>query len=60
VVERLGFEAVRIEGSHYFFRHRDGRALVFTVHPREEIGPVLLRKMLRDAGIAEKDFLDLL
>jgi predicted RNA binding protein YcfA (HicA-like mRNA interferase family) len=49
---RLGFEVVRIRGSHHFHRHVDGRTTVVPVHAGEDIGPGLLGKILRDTKLA--------
>jgi predicted RNA binding protein YcfA (HicA-like mRNA interferase family) len=50
-LRRVGFEVIRTKGSHHFLRHSDGRATVVPVHAGETIGPGLLRKILKDAGI---------
>ena len=52
-LKRLGFEVVRIRGSHQYLRHPDGRATVVPIHSGEDIGRGLLAKILRDAEIAE-------
>jgi predicted RNA binding protein YcfA (HicA-like mRNA interferase family) len=54
---RLGFEEIRVRGSHHLLRHPDGRTTVVPVHRGETIGPGLLGKILRDCGIA-RDQLD--
>jgi len=36
--------------------HEDGRALIFAVHDAERVGPRLLAKILRDAGISREQF----
>ena len=45
---KVGFQVIRIRGSHHFVRHDDGRRTVVPVHVAEIIGPGLLRKILRD------------
>lgn len=52
-LKRLGFEVVRIRGSHQYLRHPDGRATVVPIHSGEDIGRGLLAKILRDAEITE-------
>jgi predicted RNA binding protein YcfA (HicA-like mRNA interferase family) len=47
----LGFEVVRVKGSHHFIRHVDGRATVVPVHSGETIGMGLLSRLLRDTKI---------
>ena len=56
IIEELGFSPVRQKGSHAFFRHPDGRTTTIPIHPREEIGRGLLRKILRDVNLSVGDF----
>ena len=37
VLIKIGFKAIRQEGSHVFFEHPDGRTTVIPNHPGEEI-----------------------
>jgi len=50
-LRKLGFEVIRIRGSHHFLRHADGRVTVVPVHGKEPIGPGLLGKILQDCGV---------
>ena len=50
-LKRLGFEVIRIKGSHHYLRHPDGRATVVPVHASEDIGRGLLSKILRDTEV---------
>lgn len=59
-LQQAGFERVRQRGSHFFFKHPDGRATVIPMHRGEDIGRGLLRKILRDIEMTPKDFLKLL
>lgn len=52
---KQGFEVVRVNGSHHFLRHRDGRTTVVPVHGKEIIGPGLLRSILRDCDLEADD-----
>ena len=54
-LERLGFQVVRIKGSHHLLRHPDGRRTVVPVHGRETIGPGLLIKILKDTDLDRND-----
>jgi predicted RNA binding protein YcfA (HicA-like mRNA interferase family) len=56
----LGFEVLRIKGSHYFLKHPDGRATVVPVHSGETLGPGLLSQILRDCSLSREDLQDLL
>ncbi|WP_221239668.1 type II toxin-antitoxin system HicA family toxin [Longimicrobium terrae] len=58
MLNELGFEVVRIKGSHHFLRHADGRATVVPVHAGDVIGPGLMSKILRDADVTRDAFLD--
>jgi predicted RNA binding protein YcfA (HicA-like mRNA interferase family) len=50
-LKRLGFDEIRIRGSHHYLRHPDGRATVVPVHAGESIGQGLVSKILRDCEI---------
>lgn len=57
---QLGFEVVRQKGSHVRLRHPDGRVVTVPVHPAQDIGRGLLRKILRDAEVSPDQLKDLL
>lgn len=59
-LESGGFEIVRQKGSHVRLRHADGRVIIIPVHPGQDIGRGLLRKILRDADLTRDEFLALL
>ncbi len=59
-MQRAGFEQARQRGSHVILKHSDGRTTVVPVHRGEDIGPGLLRKILRESEITPEEFLDLL
>ena len=58
-LERAGFIAEGVQGSHYFLRHQDGRATVVPLRTRT-LGLGLLRKILSDCGIKPVQLSDLL
>lgn len=37
ILQSLGFEIIRVKGSHYFLKHNDGRATVVPVHSNEDL-----------------------
>ncbi|MHC4444758.1 MAG: type II toxin-antitoxin system HicA family toxin [Planctomycetota bacterium] len=41
-LRKMGFDVVRVKGSHHFLRHADGRCTVVPVHRGETIGRGLL------------------
>jgi predicted RNA binding protein YcfA (HicA-like mRNA interferase family) len=46
---RMGFRLLRkSKGSHWQFEHPDGRRTTVPVHRGRDLGPGLLRKILRD------------
>ena len=54
-LRRLGFDVIRIKGSHRFLQHPDGRCTVVPVHRGETIGRGLLAQILRDCDISRED-----
>ncbi|MDQ3555476.1 MAG: type II toxin-antitoxin system HicA family toxin [Gemmatimonadota bacterium] len=57
---KADFEVVRIEGSHHFLRHADGRTTVVPVHAGESLGPGLMSKILRDTELTRDELIALL
>jgi len=58
VLQKLGFEFKRQQGSHMFFEHKDGRTTVIPNHPGEDIDRGLLNKIIKhDLQISREDFL---
>jgi predicted RNA binding protein YcfA (HicA-like mRNA interferase family) len=49
---RNGFDVIRQKGSHVRMKHPDGRVVTVPVHPGQDIGRGLLRKILRDAELS--------
>lgn len=61
VLQKLGFRLARkSRGSHQQFEHPDGRCTTVPVHKGVDIGPGLIRKILRDIEIDEDRFRQLL
>ncbi|MBI4392897.1 MAG: type II toxin-antitoxin system HicA family toxin [Euryarchaeota archaeon] len=54
---RFGFKPTRQRGSHVFFQHADGRTTTVPMHPHEEIGRGLLRRILEQANLDPDEFL---
>jgi predicted RNA binding protein YcfA (HicA-like mRNA interferase family) len=54
--ERMGFQLLRkSKGSHRQYEHSDGRRTTVPVHKGRDIGPGLLRKILRDIEVEPED-----
>ena len=57
ILSKIGFKAVRQEGSHVFLRHKDGRTTVVPNHPGEKLDRGLLNKILKkDIQISREEF----
>ena len=57
IVEKFGFIYSHTTGSHMVYKHPDGRMTVIPYHPREEIGPGLLNKIIKkDLKITREEF----
>jgi len=55
-LERMGFRRIRKSpGSHWQFEHPDGRRTTVPLHKGRDIGPGLLRKILRDIEIDSEE-----
>ena len=61
ILKVIGFELLRQEGSHMFFKHVDGRTTVVPNHPGEHIDRGLLTKIIKkDLNLEREDFIKLL
>ena len=58
-LERIGFQQIRQKGSHLFMQHIDGRTTIITVHPGDDIGKGMIRKIIKDAKITREEWLKL-
>lgn len=47
ILQKMGFEKIRQEGSHIFMQHPDGRTTVVPNHPREDLDRGLLNKIIK-------------
>jgi len=59
-LSRVGFEVIRIKGSHHFLRNPDGRSTVVPVHRGEIIGTGLMSKILHDVEMTRDEFKEIL
>jgi len=60
LLKSLGFNVVRIKGSHHILKNAAGKTTVIPVHTNEVIGPGLLAKILADCEIRKEDLLKLI
>lgn len=57
ILQKMGFQKIRQEGSHVFMQHDDGRTTVIPNHPGEDVDRGLLNKILKkDLGIEREEF----
>lgn len=56
ILKKIGFEVVRVKGSHHFLKHIDGRKTVIPIHSGEDIGIGLFMKILKDIDISPDEF----
>lgn len=47
-LKNIGFEVVRIKGSHHRMKHEDGRITTIPVHNNDDLPKGLLRKIIRE------------
>ena len=47
-MQSLGFELIRVNGSHHRLKHSDGRVTTIPVHKNEDLPKGLLRKIIRE------------
>ena len=60
-LERLGFSCTKkSKGSHFRYKHLDGRKTTIPVHKGKDISRGLLRKILRDIDISVEELKKLL
>lgn len=60
-LEKLGFSCTRkSKGSHFRYKHPDGRKTTVPVHKGKDISRGLLRKILRDVDISIEELKKLL
>jgi len=55
ILKGMGFDVIRIKGSHHYLQHEDGRSTVVPIHSNEDIGVGLLQKILKDLEITKED-----
>lgn len=46
LLEKMGFEVVRVKGSHHRLKHPDGRVTTVPVHQNNDLPKGLLRKII--------------
>lgn len=55
-MRKLGFEGPYSGGRHLFMTREEKDLVVPNPHHRKDIGPGLLSRILKQAGVSKKDF----
>lgn len=58
LLQHLGFEIIRINGSHYRLKHQDGRVTTIPVHKNDDLPKGLMRKIIREDLELELDIFE--
>ena len=53
----LDFQNTRSKGSHFFYRHPDGRTTTLPNHKGRDLSRPLIREILREIEISPEQFL---
>ncbi len=53
----LGFNNTRIKGSHFFYRHPDGRTTTLPNHKGRDLSRPLIYEILREIALTPEQFL---
>ena len=56
ILLRLGFEFDRQRGSHAYYKHPDGRAVIVPMHAGEDLGKGLIREILRSIDLSVEEY----
>ncbi|MHB1498279.1 MAG: type II toxin-antitoxin system HicA family toxin [Acidimicrobiales bacterium] len=59
-LERVGFDVVRVSGSHHVMRHPDGRTVAVPVHAGRDMAKGTLRNVLAIIGMTPEELRELL
>ena len=57
VLFNLGFQNTRSKGSHFFYRHPDGRTTTVPNHPGRDLSRSLIREILRETEVTPEQFI---
>ena len=54
----MGFKNTRSKGSHFFYRHPDGRTTTLPNHTGRDLSRPLIREILREIELTTEQFLE--
>jgi predicted RNA binding protein YcfA (HicA-like mRNA interferase family) len=58
VLLNLGFQKTRNKGSHFFYRHPDGRTTTLPNHSGRDLSRPLIREILREIEITPEHLIE--
>ena len=47
-LQKMGFELIRVRGSHHRMKHQDGRITTIPVHGNKDLPKGLMRKIIQE------------
>lgn len=57
ILQGLGFELIRVKGSHHFFlNHYSGKTTTVPFHAREDLSVGLIREILKDIELSVEEY----
>ncbi len=59
-LKRVGFNVVRVTGSHHHLYKSGSQLVTVPVHAGETLSPVLIKSILEQAGLNDEEFMELL
>jgi len=59
ILEKIGFQMILGKGSHFRFKHPDGRRTVVPIHGNEKLGKGLLREIIKQIKITRDEYEEL-
>ena len=60
VLEKAGFALVRQSGSHRIYKNDEGRRVTVAFHAGKVLHPRILKAIVKDAGLHDRQLRDLL
>ena len=56
ILKSLGFEVIRVKGSHHYFHHDDGRSTTVPIHSNEDVATGTMRAILADVKLSVEEY----
>ena len=59
-LQGLGFKVIRVNGSHHHLHKPGGNLVTVPVHSGEILSPMVIKSVLKQAGLSVDDLIELL